>query len=560
MNCEMAEDNLSAYLDDMLDSPERATIQAHLDGCSRCREILDDYRRYDTLLEHLPRVAPPDELRARIFESPEFQAIVREQERAREHGVPQHAGRRLATAPPSWRKIGLQAAAVLLVVLGSALLIKQGLFTNGRQTGGGTTSTIGNPGPSGAPLAAGNRLVFAHANALWSAPESGPGVAQQLTPQGIDVAGFAVSPDGHHVAYVDGDHGALHIIRSDGQSDTTIVAGHGLQMLGAPVWSPDGQQIAFVQNSLNGPALHLINSSGTNDRVISTPSSGVASSFGAPLWSSDGLHVAWVQTTSGAESLWTYDLVAHATKQVAAQADPAAPGADFRGLAWLPDTLHPALTWAGGEAVTSQSTPSGTSYTGASGVFTLALSTGTAQRLTPAGATYAQALFTAARGGAWLLVTTSSSSTLQVIAADSGATLGSIGVPATVSIGVWSPDGSSVAYLTAAGDLARWSLGNPPAVVLHGATGFPAWSPDGAHLAVPTSGGVVSVAVSGGSLTPLLTGASAQGPVSALWAADGRAVVVVSPSGLTIVASNGTQSRVVEPGLVSSPLEWSVAG
>src|SRR5215469_16149634 len=76
MNCEMAEENLSAYLDDMLDPPDRATIQSHLDGCNRCREVLDDYRRYDTLLVHLPRVAPPDELRARIFESPEFLALV----------------------------------------------------------------------------------------------------------------------------------------------------------------------------------------------------------------------------------------------------------------------------------------------------------------------------------------------------------------------------------------------------------------------------------------------------------------------------------------------------
>ncbi|HEX6799066.1 MAG TPA: zf-HC2 domain-containing protein [Ktedonobacterales bacterium] len=570
MNCEMAEENLSAYLDDMLDPPDRATIQSHLDGCVRCREILDDYRRYDTLLVHLPRVAPPAELRASIFESPQYLALVRDLERKQQQAGARAgangSGRHRTTAPPAWRGIGLQAAAAAAVVLviGAALLVKQGLFTSSSHTGSTSTSTIGKPGQTGVPLAAGNRLIFLHANALWSAPEVGPAQAQQLTPRGTFVAGFAVSPNGHSVAYVDSIHGALHVIRSDGQSDTTIVAGHGLQMLGAPVWSPDGQQIAYAVNSTSGPVLHLINSSGTNDRVISAVGSGTVSSFEQVIWSGDALRVAWVQTANGAQSLWMYDLVSHKTQQLAAQADPANAGTRFRELVWLPDTLHPALSWAAGETVAPGAAPTGTSLTGASGVFTLALSSGSVQRLTPAGATYVQAQFTAARGdGAWVLVTDGSSATLQAIAADSGATITTTSVPASVTIGLWSPDGSSVAYVTASGDLALWAPGNAPVVVLHGATGFPAWSPDGAHLAVPTSGGVVSVAISSGSSSGSpthLSGSSAQAPVAAFWAPDGHAVVIVSPSSLVIVASDGTQSRSVEQGSVTGTMAWSVAG
>lgn len=559
MNCEMAEDNLSAYLDDMLDPPDRADIQVHLDGCVRCREVLDDYRRYDTLLAHLPRVAPPDDLRARIFESPEYLAIVREQQRDQ-----QRMGRRRAIAPPGWQKIALQAAAVFVLVVGAALLIKQGLFSSGHPTGSVSISTIGNPGSSGSPLAAGNRLVFARADALWSAPETGPALAQQLTPHGITVAGFAVAPDGRHAAYVDGIHGDLHVIRSDGQRDTTIVQGHGLQILGAPVWSPDGQQLAYVANSPDGPALHLINSSGTNDRVIAASSGGLVVSFGHMIWSPDGLRVAWVQTASGAESLWSYDLVAHAARQVAKQADPAAAGAHFGDLHWLPDPLHPALTWAA-DTVSSPAANSAPAVSVTSGVFTLALSSSSVQRLTASGATYSGRLFTAAHGdGAWLLISAGSTATLEAIAADSGAVFGATSVPASVGIGIWSPDGTSVAYVTSARDLVRWMpTSGATQHLLSGATGYPAWSLDGSHLAVATSGGVVSVAVGAGNSasTIHLTAAPTQGPVATIWAPDGRAVVVISPSGVVIVTSDGTQSRVIEQGLLTgTPLEWSAAG
>jgi hypothetical protein len=205
MNCEKAENYLSAYLDDMLDPQLHTEVAAHLDGCAQCSEVVTEYRRYDTLLANTPRVSPSAALHDRIFNSPEFAAILRQQARANEAhpSAPQPAERRSANrgSPPHWGRIALQTAAVFVILVGSALLLKQGLFHSGPSTARhGSTPVIGNPNPNDAPLAAGNRVVYEHDGALWSAPESGPGLAQRLTPSNVQVSSvWSVSPDGKYV-------------------------------------------------------------------------------------------------------------------------------------------------------------------------------------------------------------------------------------------------------------------------------------------------------------------------------------------------------------------------
>ena len=170
MNCERAEEYLSAYLDDMLDPQLREEIQAHLDQCAHCREVLADYRRFDALLGITPRIAPPDALRDRLFGSPEYAALLADlagehrgspvatrprlrpvaRESEAEPGVALSSAAprrqtRAHRAPPGWPRVALQTAAVFVLLLGSALLLKQGLFHSGTTTGG-STRTIGNPG------------------------------------------------------------------------------------------------------------------------------------------------------------------------------------------------------------------------------------------------------------------------------------------------------------------------------------------------------------------------------------------------------------------------------
>ena len=75
MNCEQVEELLSACLDDSLALGETAEsaselesqIAAHLQDCIHCSTVLADYRRFDALLEQMPRVEPGPALREESF-------------------------------------------------------------------------------------------------------------------------------------------------------------------------------------------------------------------------------------------------------------------------------------------------------------------------------------------------------------------------------------------------------------------------------------------------------------------------------------------------------------
>ncbi|HZC76979.1 MAG TPA: zf-HC2 domain-containing protein, partial [Ktedonobacterales bacterium] len=284
MMCEQAEDFLSAYLDDMLEPDLRADVSAHLDTCTECRAELADYRRFDQVLAAAPRRAPSDELHSRIFESPEYSRLLRRLERAERGRAPLFVPRvrkapvapaaqhvRSTTkhqSPPVWRSGAWRVAAVLALVIGSALLIKQGLLHSGTTTGQGAPRTIAGP-DSSAPLAAGPRAVYLHDGTLWSVLSSGAGLAQRLTPASVRVGGWAVSPDGRLVAYVDAASGRIHVIRSDHQSDQSIGSAGGLAMRANPAWSPDGTHIAYVARAAGGQTtLRLMNADGSNDVAV----------------------------------------------------------------------------------------------------------------------------------------------------------------------------------------------------------------------------------------------------------------------------------------------------
>src|SRR5258706_12489390 len=163
MMCEQAEDFLSAYLDDMLEPDLRADVSAHLDTCTECRTELADYRRFDQVLAAAPRRAPSDELHTRIFESPEYARLLRRLERAERGRAPlplflprirkapvapaaqQARSTTRHQSPPIWRSGAWRVAAVLALVIGSALLIKQGLLPSRATTG------HGGPGPTTGP-------------------------------------------------------------------------------------------------------------------------------------------------------------------------------------------------------------------------------------------------------------------------------------------------------------------------------------------------------------------------------------------------------------------------
>jgi len=68
MRCSLCELQLAALLDDALPPAERAEMLVHLEGCERCRAILDELRCVDALLLMPRRIVPKDTFTNRIME------------------------------------------------------------------------------------------------------------------------------------------------------------------------------------------------------------------------------------------------------------------------------------------------------------------------------------------------------------------------------------------------------------------------------------------------------------------------------------------------------------
>ncbi|MFL5628795.1 MAG: hypothetical protein ACJ788_24705 [Ktedonobacteraceae bacterium] len=283
MNCEQVEELLSAYLDDTLAVEEEAAesadqlrpaITAHLTECLHCRTILADFRRFDSLLVHLPRIAPNPALRDRIFSSSEYLELTGTYESSIDHrdtaqtrpyksvrrdapGCPHlvalPGGRRSSTSRlqassriskrpevtlpaqkshSGWglRAMQLAIVAALLLTLGIGSLIGWNLRQQSQEPVVNSRAITPPAGPDlHAPLSAGMRFVFLRDGALWSTPADSSTPAQQLTPKNVTVAAnWTVSPPlpgrsaGDLVAYIDLQRAQVHTIRSDGQRDTVV--------------------------------------------------------------------------------------------------------------------------------------------------------------------------------------------------------------------------------------------------------------------------------------------------------------------------------------------------
>lgn len=545
MTCEWAEGNLSAYLDDALDPQLRKDVGAHIESCARCQALAEEYRRNDHLLATMQQVAPSDDLRQRLFESPAYAALTRDLEREASDGSP----RRLAprrTAP--YARVLVPAAALLTVSLGAGMLFKQGLLPFGAHPGAHTnTTTIGGPGSFDLPLSAGPRLVYLNGGALWSVAESAPndpagapGMPQRLTSTNVQVVAWSVSPltasnGGARIAYVDGHTNALHIVHSDGQADTIIGSMTSADAAGL-VWSPDGAKLAYVSRAANGSEqvnVYSLNSGATTHVVASHQEP-----MTQLIWSGDSASLAMLTTNNGAPALF---VVSASGRQTEVAASPDAPQASVAQVAWSGNRL----TWstANGGAIV--------------GVYTLQPGSTTARNLA-AGATYDTAAFTAAHGGVWLLAgngalseaQTSDGSVTQVASLDS-----------TVSHIDWSPNGATASVLMGA-RLFLWnaSAGLTPLASNVSTQVAPAWSSDSGALVVAQGQTLTLYPVSGGAGTLIARLTSEATPIALAWATDGRTIAVAEAQGTILVSSDGAhQTLLTSHAADGATLLWSVA-
>jgi len=65
-NCEELQNRLSEYVDGVLDKERTAELQAHLQECEACRQLLADLRRTVALIQDIPDVDPPKDLLSKI--------------------------------------------------------------------------------------------------------------------------------------------------------------------------------------------------------------------------------------------------------------------------------------------------------------------------------------------------------------------------------------------------------------------------------------------------------------------------------------------------------------
>jgi dipeptidyl aminopeptidase/acylaminoacyl peptidase len=562
MNCKWAEEHLSAYLDDALDPPLSGEVGEHVAQCAHCRAILDDYRRFDLLLAEYPRVEPPPELRDRIFSSPEFAALLRQEAVAQsaprgetaEAEEPVAAGLKAQplhpAAPPPRRaarvsRMLLPVAAMLTVALGAALLLKQGLLPS-PHTSGPSMHTIGNPG-DGAPLPAGTRLVYERDGAIWSEAANGQGIPQQLTPSGVQIAGWSVSPStgqagASMVAYIDARTGAIHVIRGDGLNDTTIGHVAGSTALDAAFWqtpagqaaetnlswAPDGTRVAYLAvTSADATILHVVNARGIGDTTIQAGAPGLVAD---PLWSGDSLHIAFTETRGDAQSVWAYNIATDQAHELAARAGATA-AARATHVSWVAGAAARTLTWASMD---------GTRITGLYAARGDA--TASATRLTPAGASYDAAAFApTSRGGLWLAA---KGAKLSTVSAASGAVQQVATAHDPIARIAWSPDGSRAA-VTGAHFVAVWSANRGLVTVAQGAVraDLVAWSADGKSLAYVVGDAVTSMGAGDNSHVVL---AHLTDVVSLRWSPDGQRLAVATQTAVFLVTRDGASQATVD--------------
>jgi Tol biopolymer transport system component len=98
--------------------------------------------------------------------------------------------------------------------------------------------------------------------------------------------GSSVQPNGK-IAFVGG--GDIHVVDPDGTNETRLT--HTRKEEKDPVWSPDGEKLAFLRIDGHCVSIYVINSDGTNETRLTRATEGQLSEL---TWSPDGERLAFV--------------------------------------------------------------------------------------------------------------------------------------------------------------------------------------------------------------------------------------------------------------------------
>ena len=143
-----------------------------------------------------------------------------------------------------------------------------------------------------------------------------------------------VHPDGRTVVFAGREAGQptpdIWTVGLDGTGLTRLTTSPGVDQF--PVFSPDGQQIAFRSNWTGTHQIWVMDADGTDQRPLTADP---APKDQLPEWSPDGSRIAYAAASPGTGlDLWVMDADGSDQRQVLADSD------DTIGPAWSPDGSH----------------------------------------------------------------------------------------------------------------------------------------------------------------------------------------------------------------------------
>jgi|GEM_PF-3943899 len=173
---------------------------------------------------------------------------------------------------------------------------------------------------------------------IWAVPADGTADPTLVAAEPMMGNSLTISPDGQYVAATIGGPPQLGVM-SVGDSQMTVIV-DDLLVTSAPAWSPDSRRIAFIaQPSGGGNHLYIVNADGTDLTQLSDvqPPNAVAFGFAAadPVWSPDGQQIAYIVRLAPTPTTEQMDVYVSAVD-----------GSDTRNLSDDPESVDFGPSWS----------------------------------------------------------------------------------------------------------------------------------------------------------------------------------------------------------------------